>query len=152
MMLFSPLLIHLGYFAYDEKNKTAFVPNEEIRSELIDAAEDTQWNEFVELRYKSDELVRATLDMDCAAVAEIVEEIHSGYASAIAYNNENSLSSVLSIAYLGAMQYYFKPVREYPTGRGFADLVFLPKKEYTNIPALIIELKWNESENSAPAN
>lgn len=143
------LLIHLGYFAYDEKNKTAFVPNEEIRSELIDAAEDTQWNEFVELRYKSDELVRATLDMDCAAVAEIVEEIHSGYASAIAYNNENSLSSVLSIAYLGAMQYYFKPVREYPTGRGFADLVFLPKKEYTNIPALIIELKWNESAKTA---
>ena len=143
------LLIHLGYFAYDEKNKTAFVPNEEIRSELIDAAEDTQWNEFVELRYKSDELVRATLDMDCAAVAEIVEEIHSGYASAIAYNNENSLSSVLSIAYLSAMQYYFKPVREFPTGRGFADLVFLPKKEYADIPALIIELKWNESAKTA---
>lgn len=143
------LLIHLGYIAYDEKNKTAFVPNEEIRSELIDAAEDTQWNELVELQYKSDALVHATLDMDCPAVAEIIEEIHSGYASLIAYNNENSLSSVLSIAYLGAMQYYFKPIREFPTGRGFADLVFLPKREYPDIPALIVELKWNKSAKTA---
>ena len=143
------LLIHLGYFAYDEKNKTAFVPNEEIRSELIDAVEDTQWNEFEELRYQSDELLRATLDRDCAAVAETIGEIHSGYASAIAYNNENSLSSVLSIAYLGAMRYYFKPIRELPTGRGFADLVFLPKREYPDIPALIVELKWNQSAETA---
>lgn len=143
------LLIHLGYFAYDEKNKTAFVPNEEIRSELIDAVEDTQWNGFEELRYQSDELLRATLDRDCAAVAETIEEIHSGYASAIAYNNENSLSSVLSIAYLGAMRYYFKPIRELPTGRGFADLVFLPKREYPDIPALIVELKWNQSAETA---
>lgn len=43
------------------------------------------------------------------------------------------------------MQYYFKPVREMPTGRGFADIVLLPKPEYTaGYPALIIELKWNQ--------
>lgn len=48
----------------------------------------------------------------------------------IQYNNENSLSSVLAIAYLSAMQYYFKPIRELPTGRGFADFVFVPKPEY----------------------
>lgn len=89
------------------------------------------------------------MDRDCAAVAETIEEIHSGYASAIAYNNENSLSSVLSIAYLGAMRYYFKPIRELPTGRGFADLVFLPKREYPDIPALIVELKWNQSAETA---
>ncbi len=143
------LLIHLGYFAYDTKCKTAFVPNEEIRSELIDAIEDTKWNEFVELQSKSNELVRATLDMDCTAVAETIEEIHSGYTSAITYNSENSLSSVLSIAYLGAMQYYFKPIREFPSGRGFADLVFLPKREYPEMPVMIVELKWNKSAETA---
>lgn len=143
------LLIHLGYLAYDESSKTAFIPNEEIRSELIDAVENTQWNEFIELQIKSDEVVRATLDMDGDAVAETIEEFHMGYASAIAYNNENALSSVLSIAYLGAMQYYFKPIREYPTGRGFADLVFIPKKEYPEIPALVVELKWNKSAETA---
>ena len=87
--------------------------------------------------------------MDCAAVSEAVEEFHMEYTSVIQYNDENSLSSVLSIAYLSTMEYYFKPVRELPTGRGFADLVFLPKKEYPDMPALLIELKWNKSVNTA---
>ena len=64
-------------------------------------------------------------------------------------NNENSLSGVLSIAYLGVIQYYFKPIREMPTGRGFADLVFIPKKEYPDVPAMILELKWNQSVETA---
>ena len=52
--------------------------------------------------------------------------------------------------YLSAMQYYFKPVRELPTGRGFADFVFIPKPEYKNdYPALVVELKWNKSAESA---
>ena len=70
--------------------------------------------------------------------------------SAIQYNNENSLSCVLSIAYLSAMQYYFKPIRELPTGRGFSDFVFIPKKEYANeYPALVTELKWNKNVQTA---
>lgn len=142
-------LIHLGYLAYNSKNRTAFIPNEEIRNELANAVEDEQWNEFVELQLKSDELMEATWNLDGDAVAQVIEEIHSGYASAIAYNDENSLSSVLSIAYLAAMRYYFKPVRELPTGRGFADLVFVPKKEYSEIPALVVELKWNQSAETA---
>ncbi len=60
------------------------------------------------------------------------------------------LSGVLSIAYLSAMQYYFKPVRELPTGRGFADFVFLPKPEYkSTYPALVVELKWNQNAETA---
>lgn len=95
-------------------------------------------------------LLDATLDMDGEAVAERIEKIHEEYASAIQYNNENSLSSVLALAYLSAMQYYFKPVRELPTGRGFADFVFIPKPEYKNdYPALVVELKWNKSAVSA---
>ena len=48
------------------------------------------------------------------------------------------------------MQYYFKPVRELPTGRGFADFVFIPKPEYKNdYPALVIELKWNQNAQTA---
>ena len=37
--------------------------------------------------------------MDTEAVTEQIEKIHAEYASVIQYNNENSLSSVLSIAY-----------------------------------------------------
>ena len=88
--------------------------------------------------------------MDGKAVAKGIEEIHSEYTSAIQYNNENSLSSVLSIAYLSAIQYYFKPVREFPAGRGFADFVFIPKPEYiAYYPALVVELKWNKSSDTA---
>lgn len=48
------------------------------------------------------------------------------------------------------MQYYFKPVRELPAGRGFADFVFIPKAEYIHdYPALVIELKWNKDANTA---
>ena len=44
----------------------------------------------------------------------------------------------------------FKPVRELPTGRGFADFVFIPKPEYKNdYPALIVELKWNKNATTA---
>lgn len=139
-------LIHLGYLAYDQNRKTAFVPNEEIRQELVEAVESTHWNEFLTFQQESSDLLDATLDMDTESVASGIEKIHTEYASMIQYNNENSLSSVLAIAYLSAIQYYFKPVREFPTGRGFADFVFLPKPEYIHdYPALLVELKWNQN-------
>ena len=143
-------LIHLGYLGYDQTRKMAFVPNEEIRQELVDAVESTRWNELLTFQQESSDLLDATLDMDAESVASGIETIHTEYASMIQYNNENSLSSVLAIAYLSAIQYYFKPVREFPTGRGFADFVFLPKPEYSHdYPALIVELKWNQNVQTA---
>lgn len=143
-------LIHLGYLGYNQERRTAFVPNEEIRQELITAVESKSWNEMLIFQQTSEEILNATLDMDTEEVADQIEKIHSEYASVIQYNDENSLSSVLAIAYLSAMQYYFKPIQELPTGRGFADFVFLPKPEYRNYyPALVVELKWNKSAKSA---
>ena len=99
-----------------------------------------------EFAYQSEQLLEATLDREEALVADYIEQIHMEYASAIQYHNENSLSSVLTIAYLSAMKYYFKPIRELPTGRGFSDFVFIPKEEYrVDYPALVVELKWNKS-------
>lgn len=143
-------LVHLGYLGYDQYQKTTFVPNEEIRQELASAIESTKWNELLAFQKESENLLYATLDMNTAAVASSIEKIHTEYTSVIQYNNENSLSSVLAVAYLGAMQYYFKPVRELPAGRGFADFVFIPKTEYIhNYPALVIELKWNKDVSTA---
>ena len=143
-------LIHLGYLGYNQRNHTAFIPNEEIRQEFTAATRRRKWNELIEFQRKSEELLDATLDMDEEAVACGIEKIHMEYASTIQYNNENSLSSVLTIAYLSAMQYYFKPVREMPSGRGFADFVFIPKTEYASqYPALLVELKWNKSADTA---
>lgn len=143
-------LIHLGYIGYDEVKNSAFIPNEEIRQELKNAVESKRWNEFDSFQQESENLLDATLEMDSRKVAEQIEKIHSQYVSVIQYNNENSLSSVLAVAYLSAMQYYYKPIREMPSGRGFADFVYVPKPEYTDeYPALVVELKWNKNAKTA---
>ena len=143
-------MIHLGYLGYDQNRRTAFIPNEEIRQELTLAVENKKWSEMTAFWEKSGSLLEATLDMDEEAIADTIEKIHTQYASAIQYNDENSLSSVLTIAYLSSMQYYFKPVREFPTGRGFADFVYIPKPEYkADYPALVVELKWNKNAKTA---
>lgn len=143
-------LIHLGYLAYDEKKQCAYIPNEEVRQELLKATRQKKWKEFIEFERQSDSLLDATLDMDEETVSAVIEKIHMQYTSAIRYNDENSLSSVLTIAYLSSMKYYFTPIREFPAVRGFADFVYLPKPEYINIyPALLIELKWNKNVQTA---
>ena len=122
----------------------------EIRQELTVAVESRSWNEMLMFQQESERLLDATLDMDGVMVGTQIEKIHNEYISVIQYHNENSLSSVLTIAYLSAMQYYFKPIRELPTGRGFADFVYIPKPEYkADYPALIVELKWNQNAQTA---
>ena len=144
------LLIHLGYLAYDQVKGIAFIPNEEIRQEFQAAVKKKKWDEFLQFQQESKELLDATLNGEACKVAQEIERIHTQFASSIQYNDENSLSSVLTIGYLAAMQYYFMPIREMPTGRGFADYAFLPKPEYIEeIPALLVELKWNTKAETA---
>ena len=144
------LLIHLGYLGFDQLRKQAFIPNEEIRFEFAMATKLNKWNELINFQQESRSLVTAVLQKDEEAVAELLEKIHNQYTSVIKYNDENSLSSVLTIAFLGTMENYFKPVRELPTGRGFADFVYISKPEYRgDYPALVVELKWNQSADTA---
>ena len=144
------LLIHLGYLAYNQQTQMAYIPNEEIRREFLTAVTSNRWNELLTFQQESAELLDATLAMDENAVAAGIGKIHEEYTSVIQYHNENSLSCVLTIAYLSSIQYYFKPIRELPTGRGFSDFVFLPKPEYRyDFPALVVELKWNKNAKTA---
>lgn len=55
---------------------------------------------------------------------------------------------LILIAYYSAKAYYMNPIMEMPSGKGFADVVYLPKKN-KSYPALIIELKWNKSAKGA---
>ena len=146
------LLIHLGYLGYDQMRKRAFIPNEEIRFEFAMATKLNKWSELINFTKESKALLDAVMEEDEEAVAEMLEKIHNQYTSTIQYNDENSLSSVLAIAFLGAMDYYFKPIRELPTGRGFADFVYIPKPQYAqDYPALLVELKWNKKAVTALA-
>lgn len=144
-------LIHLGYLGYNRKEKTVFIPNEEIRCEILKIVNnDDFWTDIVDFEKLSSDIVKETIGLDCNKVAENIEKIHRQYVSSLEYNDENSLSCVITIAYLMSMEYYFKPVRELPAGDGFADFVYIPKPEYIGIyPALLIELKWNKNTKTA---
>ena len=78
-------MIHLGYLAYNQDKETAFIPNEEIRIEFEEALEETRWHELICFQKESKELLEATLDMDCATVAEKIEKIHTQFASTIQF-------------------------------------------------------------------
>ena len=143
-------LIHLGYLGYNETKRTAFIPNEEIRLEMNSAVKKKTWAERIALLEESERILDATINMDGNAVAEGIEKVHEKYVSNIKYNDENSLSSVLVVAYLGAIDYYYNPIREFPSGKGFVDFVYIPRKENTaEYPALVVELKWNKDAESA---
>ena len=92
-------------------------------------------------------MLDATLAGKQTIVAERIDEIHAANTSVLSYNNENSLSCVITLAYFSAQRDY-KLVREMPAGNGFADIVFLPRK-HIDKPALVVELKWNESAGGA---
>ncbi len=54
---------------------------------------------------------------------------------------------MIKFAYIAAIDQYLK-VEELPSGKGIADVVYLPKKR-SALPALVIELKWNQSAEGA---
>lgn len=141
------LLIHLGYLTYDYENNTAWIPNKEVQQEFINCIDDGGWEEVMNSLRCSDELLKATLSGDNDTVAGILEEVHQQNTSIITYNNELSLSVTLSLAYYSAKNSY-EIFRELPSGKGFADLTFIPRK-VIDTPAMVIELEYNSSANNA---
>lgn len=142
------LLVHFGYLSYDRRTRTAVLPNQEIREEFIEAVRDSKTHkELSALVRKSDQLLESLWQGDELAVAEGVEYIHNHKVAPNFYNNEQSLRSVVRMAFLGAIDHYIE-IQELPSGKGYADLVFVPRQSSCK-PLLVIELKWNESVRTA---
>ena len=141
------LLVHLGYLTFDFYTKQVWIPNSEVAQEFINSIEDGGWEEVMRSVRASDELLKATLACDKEKVAELIEQSHQDNTSILKYNDENSLSCVLSLAYYSARKNYIVE-RELPAGKGFADLVFKPRSNNIN-PAMIVELKYDGSAESA---
>ena len=141
------VLIHLGYLSYNWRKKECYIPNLEVEGEMSNAVETTDWTNVVKALEASEELLQATLDGDCEAVARGIDVAHDENTSILSYNNENSLACVLSIAYFYARNDYIIH-RELATGKGFADLVLLPRKNVES-PAIVLELKYNRDADSA---
>ncbi len=54
-------------------------------------------------------------------------------------------------ALISAFRYYHKPIREFPAGKGFADIVYLPRTKHPGRPVIVVELKWDKSAEAAVA-
>ena len=141
-------LIHLGYLGYDADRKSAYIPNYEVAEAFQMALKTGIWDEISKAISRCDELLMATIDGDETKVAEIIEQAHDTYTSVLKYNDENSLSCVLTMAYFTAPGYY-NIVREIPAGKGFADFAFIPRSNAGFRPAMIVELKYNQSAETA---
>lgn len=141
------LLIHLGYLSYDNINKCVFIPNEEVRSEYINAVSVSDWGEVSKALKNSSDTLNAIWQNRPAQVAEGIRQAHFE-TSHLQYNDENALSYTISLALYAARNFYTLH-REFPIGKGFADLVFVPRKQFSDKPALIVELKWDKSASGA---
>ena len=141
------VLIHLGYLSYDRTTRECYIPNREVAGEMINAVEETQWINLINSIQQSKKLLRSTIEGDCEAVAKGIDNAHDENTSILSYNNENSLACVLAIAYYYARNDYIIH-RELPTGKGFADLVLIPRKNI-NSPAIALELKYNHDVDAA---
>ena len=141
------LLIHLGYLAYDAEKNTARIPNEEIKQEFQRSIHEVRHEETLKRLEESEQLFADTIRKNESAVAAQIEKIHAEETTALHYNREESLRSVIKLAYYTYRDHYVR-FEELPAGEGYADVVYIPRPD-CDWPALIIELKWNQSAEGA---
>jgi hypothetical protein len=141
------VLIHLGYIAYNWRKNECYIPNYEVAGELSNAVEESGWDNVVKSLQQSERLLQSTLNGNEEEVARAIDLAHDEHTSILSYNDENSLACVLSIAYYYAASDYIIH-RELASGKGFADLVLIPRKNVDS-PALVIELKYNQDVDTA---
>lgn len=142
------LLVHLGYLTFDNRTAEVCIPNQEIQQEFLRSVRTGGWNGVAESLNRSGELLENTWVLNGNAVAEGIAAIHRDTASLLKYRDENSLTCTILMAYYSAKAYYLNPVMEMPAGKGFADVVYLPRRNVDR-PALVIELKWKKSAEGA---
>ncbi len=143
------LLTHLGYLAYNEETERVHIPNEEIRREFAKTIREVKRDETIRRVRESDQLIYDTVHRNADAVSAQIEKIHAEETAVLFYNDEQALRSVIKLAYFSYKDQYLK-FEELPAGDGYADIVYLPKKDSV-LPALVIEMKWNQSAQGAIA-
>ena len=146
------LLIHLGYLAIKGSTNLGVIvhiPNEEIKLEFKTCVKNNnRYAGVYDLIKNTDVLLNEIWSLNSEAVAKIFDEAHQDHTSILTYNNENSLANVIAISLFLSTTNTYNVVRELPTGKGYADLVYLPKPG-VNKPALLIELKFDKSAQTA---
>lgn len=141
------LLAHLGYLTYDSETESVSIPNKEVSQEYVNAISTMDWHEVIRSVQASKKLLESLWMQDSEAVAAGIDRAHNEI-SILQYNDENSLSCTINLAFYFAREYY-TIIRELPTGKGFADICLIPRKLYADKPAVVIELKWDKDVRGA---
>lgn len=141
------LLAHLGYLTYDSIKETVSIPNKEVAQEYVNAISTMNWHGVADSVEASRKLLESLWNMDEEAVAAGIEKAHEEI-SILQYNDENSLSCTVNLAFYFAREYY-TIIRELPAGKGFADICMIPRRRYADKPAIVIELKWDKNVSGA---
>ncbi len=133
MVVYGFLTYHDGYLQ---------IPNHELMEKYQDVLERKSMGAVREIVEKSKEMLDATLRGDGEKVACILEEAHDREIPFLQYNDENSLSCIITLCYLAAREDYHME-RESKSGKGYCDYLFLPRKK--EMPAIILELKVDDT-------
>ncbi len=141
--------ILLGYLNYNEEDETCNIPNSELRKQWEHVASKIESTKVVATLLKdSHKLLQATIARDTEKVVEGLEKAHDIITSINGYNNEYGFQTAITYAYYYAQNMYTL-VREFPTGKGFADVAFIPKYANPKYPAFVVELKVDGSTETA---
>ena len=141
------MLVHLGYLGYDTDTKEVYIPNREILDEFKTSTKSEEWVDTFKSFKKSQELLKATWECDADKVAELLEWFHDT-AENKTYNSEAALSYAVQMAYYAAQKYY-TAIQELDTGKGYADIVYLPSPKHSDKPALLVKLKYDKTARTA---
>ncbi len=141
------LLVHLGYLGYDEVEGTVFIPNEEVRREFVTSIRSGARPQLAALVRNSRELQRRVLEGDETYVANAVRRAHNSAASPHYYNDEQALRAAVKLAFVWSIDDYLR-VDELGGGRGYADIVYIPKPG-SALPPMVVELKWDKPADTA---
>ena len=137
MVVFGFLSYHDGFLR---------IPNHELMEKFQTVLKRSSMGGVADIVNNSKNVLDATIELDAKRVAQYIEEAHDREIPFLQYNNENSLSCVITLCYLYARNYY-EVTREDKSGKGFVDYLFTPKKK--GYPAIILELKYNKTAQEA---
>ena len=132
-------MIVLGFLSYHDGYLR--IPNKELMREFEKALRDESFGYVAEIIENSKKMLKATINGDTETIVSILHDIHNSEIPILQYNDENSLSCVLTLAYLSARDIY-RVEREEKTGKGYADFTFHPRRK-NDVP-FIVELKKDE--------
>lgn len=143
------LLAHLGYLSYDPVFGRVMIPNTEVADEFKNSIRVCGWGSLSKAIGNSRELLNATIAGDKKYIEKALDSYHDEATSFIEFSDENSLACAIRLAYYSAQAQY-EIFREFPSGKGFADMVFVPIKN-SPYPAVVVELKYDKTAEGAIA-